>query len=60
MLDDYAGSERIFFFVDREPIEDDQIRGAVQRAYRSPLADLDTLPGATTWQRSVLILKEGQ
>lgn len=58
VLDDYKGSERIFFLVDKEPILEEQIRGAVQRAYRSPLADLDTLPGATTWQRSVLILKE--
>lgn len=58
VLDDYAGSERIFFFIDQEPILEEQIRGAVQRAYRSPLADLDTLPGATSGQRSVLILKE--
>ena len=60
VLDDYTGSERIFFFVDQDPIGEEQIQGAVQRAFRSPLADLDTLPGATSSQRSVLILKEGK
>ena len=60
MLDDYTGSERIFFFIDTQPIEEEQVRGAVQRAFRSPLADLDTLPGASPHQRSVLVLKEGK
>ncbi|MFT5683175.1 MAG: hypothetical protein ACI8RZ_004104 [Myxococcota bacterium] len=57
LLDDYAGSERIFFLLDAEPITDEMVSGAVQRAWRAPLADLDVLPGAAEQQRSVLIVK---
>jgi hypothetical protein len=58
VLDDYTGSERIFFLLDDEVITDEGVTGAVQRAWRAPLADLDDLPGAATTQRSALIVKE--
>lgn len=58
LLDDYAGTERIFFILGEEPIDELAVTGAVQRAYRQPLADLDALPGLPAAQRSVLIVKE--
>lgn len=57
LLDDYAGSERIFFLLDDDEITDEIVSGAVQRAWRTPLADLDALPGAADQQRSVMIVK---
>lgn len=58
LLDDYTGTERIFFILGEEPIDEVTVTGAVQRAYRQPLADLDALPGLPAAQRSVLIVKE--
>jgi hypothetical protein len=57
VLDDYAGSERIFFLLDDEMITEEIVSGAVQRAWRAPLADLDILPGVADQQRSVMIVK---
>ncbi|MEL6346583.1 MAG: hypothetical protein AAFV53_25955 [Myxococcota bacterium] len=57
ILDDYQGSERIFFVLDDAPITRVQIEGAIQKAYQSPLADLDVLPVRFIEQRSVLIVK---
>jgi len=57
VLDDYAGSERIYFLVDPEPLTHARVSGAVQRAWDEPLAELDTLPGAASHQRSVLVLR---
>ena len=58
ILDEYAGSERIFFMVSPDPLDEAAVSGAVQRAYRQPLAELDALPGLDAGQRSVLILKD--
>lgn len=59
-LDDYAGSERIFFLVDASSggLSVTQVNGAVQRAWDQPLAELDGLPNAAAYQRSLLVLKE--
>lgn len=58
-LDDYAGTERIFFLFDGAPLDEAAVQGAVQKAWKEPLADLDALPGAADQQRSVLVVKEG-
>ena len=58
-LDDYTGTERIFFVFSAEPFTVDDIEEAVQRAWRTPLPALDTLPlDATMAQRSVMLLRE--
>lgn len=57
-LDAYAGTERIFFLIGEEPIDETTVSGAVQRAYRQPLAELDALPDLPAAQRSVLVVKE--
>ncbi len=58
LLDDYTGSERIFFLFSHEPIPDERIREAAASA--GPLAELDQLPGLgpDVTQRSVLVIKE--
>ncbi len=60
VLDDYAGTERIFFLLSSQPVEQDQVQAAAERAFRRPLVELDTLPGLGqgVTQRSVLVVKE--
>lgn len=58
VLDDYAGSERIFVLLSESPINELQVQDAVQNAWATPLADMDTLSGLPTrTQRSILVLK---
>lgn len=59
ILDDYPGSERIFFLFSLREITPEAVAGAVQREYRTPLADLDELPKLAEQQRSVFITKQG-
>lgn len=56
-LDGYQGSERAYFIVTEEPIELDRVRTAYADAYRTPLAELDTLPKLPGSQRSILIVR---
>ena len=60
ILDDYAGSERIFFLVDEAPTEVSAIKAALQKSYATPLPDLEKLPLKVHSQRSVLIVKAAQ
>ncbi len=60
VLDDYAGTERIFFLLSGEPVTLEQVQAAAQRAFQRPLAELDSLPGLGqgVTQRSILVVKE--
>lgn len=60
ILDDYAGSERVFFLVADAPLEADLFETIVGDIWRTPLADLDTVPGLPddVDQRSILIVRE--
>ncbi len=60
LLDDYAGSERIFFLISSEPVPLQRVEQAAQQAFHQPLPALDRLPGlgAGVLQRSVLVIKE--
>ena len=62
ILDDYAGMERIFFVISPRALDREQLQAAIQRAWNTPLAELDALPGlgAGVVQRSVLVVKEGE
>lgn len=55
-LDGYTGSERAYFIVSEAPMELDRVRAA-HAAARSPLAELDTLPGLPGTHRSVLVVR---
>ena len=57
-LDGYQGSERIFFLVNPEGLSIAAVEGAVQKAWNTPLAELDGLPSAAPHQRSLLVVKE--
>ncbi len=59
LVDDYAGGERVYFVFHSEPIETARIADAVERAYETPIADLDALPGLPKGavQRSILLLR---
>ncbi|MFH1464638.1 MAG: hypothetical protein ABIO70_09650 [Pseudomonadota bacterium] len=61
LLDDFPGSERLYFLVTDGALEPAEVQRAVERAHARPLADLDHLPGLGegTLQRSVLVIKEG-
>ena len=58
LLDDYKGSERIFFVLDEQPVTEDAAAAALEKAWDAPLAELDALPGLKgAQQRSVLVVK---
>ena len=57
-LDGYEGSERIFFFVNTDGLDTTAVEGAVQKAWSTPLAELDGLSAAASHQRSLLVVKE--
>jgi len=58
VLDDYAGSERVFFVFAAEPIDEAAAKVALESAFDTPLATLEGLPGlAGTTQRSLLLVK---
>ena len=57
-LDGNQGSERIFFLVNSDGLNATAVKGAVQKAWSTPLAELDGLPSAATHQRSLLVVKE--
>ncbi len=57
VLDDYAGSERVFVVFADDGIDRRAFESALQRTYDRPLADLDTVPGLDATQRSLLIYK---
>lgn len=56
VLDDYAGSERLYFTLSDEPFAVEAVELAVEASWKVPISDLDALPldGA---QRSVLVIK---
>ena len=56
-MDDYEGSERVFIVFDVEPFDTADVREAVDRAWHTPLADLDALPMRGTEQRSVWLVR---
>jgi hypothetical protein len=60
LLDDYPGAERLFVLLSPEPISLQQVEQAADQAFRTPLVELDLLPGLGdgVLQRSVLIVKE--
>jgi hypothetical protein len=57
LLDDYAGSERLFFVLTDQPLRVVDVEIAVEEAWRSPIQDVDALPLDALTQRSVLVLK---
>ncbi len=59
LLDDFVGSERIYFVLADEPVGLTSVRAGVERAFETPLAELDSLPGVplSASQRSVLLNK---
>ncbi len=57
LLDEYAGSERIYFVHSSDPIDVAAVRSALGTAFETPLVDLDALPGLQATQRSVLLVK---
>jgi hypothetical protein len=59
LLDDFAGSERVFFVLSDAPVGLQTVRGALERKFQTPIVELDTLPGApeAASQRSVLVSK---
>ncbi|MCB9744002.1 MAG: hypothetical protein H6740_15485 [Alphaproteobacteria bacterium] len=57
ILDDYAGSERIFFFMSETPVELVDVESAKQKAWKEPLAELDQLPLRRAAQKSVMVVK---
>lgn len=59
LLDDYAGTERVFFVWSELPLADDAIQRAVEQAFDVPVVDLERLPGLADGvvQRSVLLMK---
>lgn len=59
LLDDYPGAERVFFLWTEVEPADGLVRRTVERAFDTPIADLEELPGLGegTLQRSVLLLK---
>jgi hypothetical protein len=57
LLDDYAGSERIYFVFDEDPVPLEAARTALGTAFQTPLAELEKLPGLDATQRSVLLVK---
>ncbi len=59
LLDDYAGSERIFFVWSEQALADDAVKLSVEKAYDVPIVDLETLPGLGDGvvQRSILLMK---
>lgn len=62
LLDDYDGSERVFFLISPDPIPLERAQQAGEQIFNRPLAELDRLPGfgREVIQRSVLIVKEPQ
>ncbi len=59
LLDDYAGSERIYVLYSAEPVTLEAVEQATRQAFRKPLAELDRLPlSGDVLQRSVLVVKE--
>lgn len=57
LLDDYAGSERVYFIVADEPVDLAAVQEAVNSVFDRPLADLDALPGIDADQQSALIVR---
>ncbi len=57
LLDDYAGSERVFFVVSDRPVDASEAELALAEVWKQPLADLDELPGLDATQRSVLLVR---
>ncbi len=62
LLDDFAGSERVFFVLSEAPVGLQSVRGALERKFQTPIAELDTLPGVpdTASQRTVLVSKAAE
>jgi hypothetical protein len=64
MLDDYAGSERVYIIFSDDPVGRSDVERALQSTYDRPLADLDAVPGLLAGsdgrviQRSILVYKE--
>jgi anti-sigma factor RsiW len=57
LLDDYAGSERVFFVFAEQPIDEAAAKATLEQAFDTPLVSLESLPGLEATQRSVLLLK---
>ncbi len=58
LLDDYAGSERIFFVFSGKAVDLAAAKEARGAAFNQPLAELDRLPGLDATQRSILLVRE--
>lgn len=59
LLDDYAGSERVFVVQGPHPFDVDTVRAGLGTAFDRSLAELDELPGLPgTQQRSFLLVRE--
>lgn len=60
VLDDYPGTERIFFLLSAEPLGLEAFQLSAQQAFHTPLVELDRLSGLgdALTQRSVLVIKE--
>lgn len=58
LLDDYGGTERVYFVVSDEPVLSEDVTDAVERVSLRPLAELDRLPALHGSQKSIHILKE--
>lgn len=56
-LDDYSGSERIYFVFDPDGFTVEDVEYAVERAWDTPVPALDALP-LDAAQRSVVLLRE--
>lgn len=57
LLDDYAGSERVFFVLSDAPVGTNAVRAAIEKRFSTPIVELDALPGIDGSQRSVLVNK---
>ena len=59
LLDDYDGQERVYVIVGPRPLTEADVRDALSKAHRVPLAELDELPGLgrDVGQRSILVLE---
>ena len=59
LLDDYAGSERVFFVWSEGALDEGAVKRSVERAFDTPIADLESLPGLGDGvvQRSILLMK---
>lgn len=62
LLDDFAGSERVYFVLADEPVGLASVRLGVERQFETPLAEMDLLPGVprSASQRSVLLSKAAE